>query len=104
MQIDVNGTVYKGPIVEAKADADPREFIIDVDGGPVNITLKYIACDDKETWCKRLTQEFAVTQEADPDAGRISGQRPGGGRARGGFGRRPGGGRPGGGSRRPGGE
>ena len=117
MQIDVNGKVHKGPKVEAKADADPREFVIDMDEeGLVNITLTYVACDDAETWCNRLVQKFVVTQEADKDAGRVSGQRPGGGGrgrggfgggGRGGFGRGPGGGgRPGGsrpGGSRPGG-
>ena len=96
----MNGETHVGPKVDAKADADPREFLIKVDEGPVDITLKYVACDDKETWCNQVTQKFVVTQEADPDAGRVSGQRPGGG-GRGMRGGRPGGGRPGGG--RPGG-
>ncbi len=111
VQIDVNGNVHHGPKVEAKADADPREFIVDVDQGPVNITLTYLACDDKETWCNRFTQSFVVTQEADRDAGRVSGQRPGGGGGassgggrgrfggRGGFGGGLGRGRPGFGAR-----
>lgn len=105
VRIDVNGTMHKGPNVEAKVDADPREFLIDVDKGPVNITLTYLACDDAETWCNRLTQKFVVSQEADADAGRVSGQRPGGGGGRGGGmrGGRPGGGRPGGGQRGQGG-
>ncbi|MFN3190003.1 MAG: hypothetical protein ACE361_05720 [Aureliella sp.] len=84
VQVVVNGKTYKGPKVEAKADADPREFIVKVKDGPVNITLNYVACDDGDTWCNRLSQKFVVTQEVDPDAGRISGQRPGGGP--GGFG------------------
>ena len=104
VQVDVNGKKHEGPKVAEKADADPREFLIDIDDGPVNVTLTYVACDDKETWCKSLTQEFVVTQESDPDAGRVMGQRGRGGRA---GGRRPGGGRPGGnrpgGQRRPGG-
>lgn len=83
IQMDVNGKVHRGPNVEAKADADPREFIVDAGEGPVHVTLTYVACDDQETWCNRLTQKFVVTQEADPDAGRVFGQRPGG-RRRGG--------------------
>ena len=78
VQISVNGTVHKGPEVEEKIDADPREVIIDVDEGPVEVTLTYLACDDAETWCNRLVQKYVVTQEADRDAGRVSGQRPGG--------------------------
>lgn len=111
--VEVGGKKHLGPIVSVKADADPREFIVDVDQGPVEIKLTYVACDDKETWCNRLTQEFVVTQELDPDAGRVSGQRPGaggpgagrGGRPRGGPGAgrggRPGGGGFGGGQSRP---
>lgn len=115
VQVEVNGENHVGPKVSAKADADPREFIVDVSDGPVKVKLKYVACDDQDTWCKKLTQNFIVTQEYDRDAGRVSGQRPGGGGGRrpgggfgsgrpggfggrgfgGGFGGRPGGGRPG---------
>lgn len=105
VEVTVNGTTHKGPKVDAKTDADPREFLIDVEQGPVRIELTYLACDDAETWCNRFTQKFVVTQEADPDAGRVSGQRPGGGGGRGGArGGRPGGFRPGnpGGRFRPG--
>ncbi|MCR9199394.1 MAG: hypothetical protein NXI04_12170 [Planctomycetaceae bacterium] len=99
VQISVNGTVHTGPDVSVKADADPREFLVDVDKGVVKITLTYLACDDKETWCKRVEQQYEVTQVADPDAGRVSGQRAGGG----GRGRGPGGGAGRFGGRRPGG-
>lgn len=80
VQVVVNGETHIGPKVSAKADADPREFLVEVDQGPVKITLKYVACDDDETWCNQVTQEFIVTQELDPDAGRVSGQPSGGGR------------------------
>jgi len=104
VQVVVNGETHVGPKVSAKADADPREFLVKVDEGPVEITLKYVACDDKATWCNQVTQEFVVTQEADPDAGRVSGQRPGGGGGGGGMrGGRPGGGGRQGGGGRPGG-
>jgi hypothetical protein len=76
VQVEVNGETHTGPKVQEKADADPREFVIDIGDDPVNVTLKYVACDDKETWCRKLTQTFVVTQERDPDAGRVSGQRP----------------------------
>ena len=117
MQVDVDGKTEKGPEVSEKADADPREFIVDVSEGEVNIKLTYVACDDEETWCKNVTQEFKVTQERDPDAGRVSGMMGRGRGGRGGMGRggrggmgrgggrggRPGGNRPGG-QRRPAGE
>ncbi|MFK7736805.1 MAG: hypothetical protein AB8B50_12290 [Pirellulaceae bacterium] len=96
VQIEVEGQTHVGPRVSEKADADPREFLIEVKGdATVTVTLKYVACDDEETWCKTLTQTFVVVQERDRDAGRVSAQRPGGGR-RGGFGQgRAGGRRPG---------
>lgn len=69
--IEVNGKTITGPGVKEKADADPREFLVDVaEPGPIRIKLKYVACDDAETWCRKLTQEFVVTPEADRDAGR----------------------------------
>ena len=91
--VEVNGKAYNGPKVEEKADADPREFVVDVDSKkPINVTLKYVACDDKETWCRQLTQTFTVSQEFDPDAGRVMGGRGGGRGAGGGRGGRGAGG------------
>jgi len=109
VRVEVNGKVHLGPNVSAKADADPREFLVDVGDGDVAITLSYVACDDKETWCRQVTQQYTVVQQPDPDAGRVSGQSGGGRRpGSGGFRGRPGG-RPGTGrfnrpSRRPGGD
>jgi len=95
VRVEVNGKVHEGPEVTAKADADPREFLVDVEDGDVEITLSYLACDDKETWCRRVTQKYVVVQQPDPDAGRVSGQsggrsrRPGSGGFRGRSGNRP---------------
>ena len=102
VQLEIGDKKHMGPKVEEKADADPREFIVDVEDGPVEIKLTYVACDDKETWCNRLVQTYTVVQEADRDAGRVSGVRPGGGGGRGGGGR-GGAGRGGGGRGGPGG-
>lgn len=103
VQIEVDGKTHVGPKVSEKADADPREFLLEVTGDePIIVTLKYVACDDEETWCKTLTQKFVVTQERDPDAGRVSAQRAGGG-GREGFGPGRQGSRQGGGARQGGG-
>ncbi len=62
-----------GPVVEAQADIDPREFLIDLRGGsaePLRVTLRYFACDDAETFCKPMTQTFSVFLTADKDGGR----------------------------------
>ncbi|MEZ6138070.1 MAG: hypothetical protein R3C53_24570 [Pirellulaceae bacterium] len=88
--VEVNGQSFTGPVVEAKADADPREFVIDVAmKTSIEVKLKYVACDDQETWCKQLTQTFVVTREVDPDAGRVQAGGRGNGRAPGAM--RPGG-------------
>ncbi len=85
---DVSG---KAPKVEkAEADADPREFLVDLKNvrksDPLEIEVKYFACHDDEGWCRAVTQEFLVTLERDPDAGRPpgarGGRRPGGDRQR----------------------
>jgi len=84
--VEVNGKPYEGPKVKEKADADPREFVIDVSSkDPIKVTLKYVACDDKETWCRQLTQTFTVSHDVDRDAGRVSGGRRGAGAGGGGF-------------------
>lgn len=101
--IEVDGKPYTGPqVTNAQADADPREFLVHVSKNtPIDVTLKYVACDDQETWCRQLTQRFVVSQEVDPDAGRVTGRGGfGGRRRRGGTGAER---RRGGPARRPGG-
>ena len=86
------------PTVKEAADADPREFLLEVEGHsskPLVITVKYFACDDAETFCKAVTQRYEVVLERDRDGGS---RRAAGGRGgRGGLAGRPSGGRPGGG-------
>ena len=62
-----------GPNVDVDADADPREFLIDVEGSsdaPIEATVHYFACDDAETFCVPVTQRYHVFLERDPDGGR----------------------------------
>jgi hypothetical protein len=80
-------TTGKGPDVEADADSDPREFLAEVSGRseqPIELTVKYFACDDAETFCAPVTQQYHITLEADRDGGsrRAAGQRRGGDRGR----------------------
>ena len=97
---------HAGPEIEEDADADPREFLLEVDRGdstePVRMVFHYFACTEK--WCKPVTQEYAMTWDLDRDAGRpIGGGRGGfGGRGGPGF-RGPGGPGSSGGRRGPGG-
>jgi hypothetical protein len=78
-----------GPKVDVDADADPREFLIDVSGRssePLKVIVKYFACDDAETFCIPVTQEYLVSFERDRDGGN---RRSSGGRGRGGRGGPP---------------
>lgn len=80
----VTPNTLTGPKVEVPGDADPREFLVDVDAAgvkePIRLTVKYFACNDDEGWCVPATQRYAVYLEVDPDGGRVSGgrSRPGG--------------------------
>tara|TARA_B110000495_G_C23026355_1_gene610000 strand:- start:1285 stop:2430 length:1146 start_codon:yes stop_codon:yes gene_type:complete len=69
----------KSATVQVDADADPREFLVSVDGRssePITVTVKYFACDDAETFCVPVTQEYLVSFDRDPDGG--TRRRPGG--------------------------
>ena len=66
--------------VEFDADADPREFLVTLNGRssePMVVTVKYFACDDAETFCIPVEQEYEVSFERDRDGGsrRQSGDR-----------------------------
>lgn len=71
------------PKIEEPADADPREFLLDIRGddpnSPIELTVRYFACDNANTFCVPVTQNYLVHLEIDPLAGRS--------RARGGMGR-----------------
>ncbi len=62
----------EGPKVEQEADADPREFLLDVDRGdstePVTVAFHYYACDEK--MCIPVSQQYRIRWEPDPDGGR----------------------------------
>lgn len=58
-------TKLTGPTVEQPADVDARMFLIDVEQpsskpGPIKVELRYVGCDDAETFCLPVTQEFTV--------------------------------------------
>lgn len=58
-----------GPKVEEKADADPREFLLDVEAEnrdePIGVRVTYFACDDANTFCTRVNQKYMVHLEKD---------------------------------------
>ena len=59
------------PAVHPKADVDPREFLLLVNLGEaeesVRVSFKYYACTDK--MCIPVTQEYTVYWEEDKDGG-----------------------------------
>jgi len=68
----------EGPDVEVDADADPREFLLDLcddaagdsrEPHEIVIKVRYFACDDAETFCKPVSQTYRVTLERDRDGG-----------------------------------
>jgi hypothetical protein len=70
--VEVTPAKGNGPQVEEKADADPREFLLDVSGESdqaIKVTVKYFACDDAETFCKPVTQTYAISLQRDRDGG-----------------------------------
>ena len=92
--VRITPAIMQGPKVDEEADADPREFLVQVDRGdsqePLGMRIRYYACTDQ--WCRPVTQEYLITWEVDRDAGRVrSGrmdfnrttQRPGPGSGRG---------------------
>ncbi|MDA2929296.1 EF-hand domain-containing protein [Acidobacteria bacterium AH-259-O06] len=62
-----------GPKVEEAADKDPREFLLDISSenfnGPIDLTVRYFACDDANTFCIPLKQQYAIHLERDIDGG-----------------------------------
>jgi len=92
----------EGPKVKEAADVDPREFLVEIKRGkdttgPLQLTVKYFACNDEQGWCKPVSQQYTIHLERDRDGGSVRNR----GRSRrgvaSGFGGPPGGrGRPGG--------
>ena len=89
--ISITPSKIVGPDPEEAADADPREFLLEVDsgeaGGVVDLQVKYFACDDALTFCIPVTQEYKVTLARDTSHGNAiqtgaDGSITGGGRGR----------------------
>ena len=57
-----------GPTPDEPADADPREFLLDVDGAlgdELTLDVFYFACDDALTFCIPVNQSYALRLERD---------------------------------------
>jgi hypothetical protein len=60
--------------VEVPSDIDPREFLLDVKkqeeaSQPLELAVRYFACNDDEGWCIPVTQKYAIYLESDSDLG-----------------------------------
>ena len=79
--VEVTPSAGKAPEVEAKADNDAREFLLDVKASdrskPLDLTVRYFACDNANTFCIPVTQSYAVHLKPDPDGGSAMGRRRG---------------------------
>jgi hypothetical protein len=73
--VRVSSTVLEGPEVEAEADIDPREFLVDLSGGKpgdvIRLDAFYYACHETEGWCRPVEQSYTVTLTRDRDAGTV---------------------------------
>ena len=53
--VDITPAQGSGPRIEAVADKDPREFLLQLSSqdfeGPLSLTVRYFACDDANTFC-----------------------------------------------------
>lgn len=79
---DADGVTFSeqelvGPNVEPDADIDPRQFLIDVEmedkDQPIKMSVSYAVCDDAETFCVPVKQNYTLSIERD----KYGGTRPG---------------------------
>jgi hypothetical protein len=63
--VTISPATATGAHPEEKADADPREFLLEVDGATpgqaFDLTVRYYACDDALTFCIPVKQDYSVT-------------------------------------------
>lgn len=68
---------------DVDADIDPREFLVEVEATsleqPLELTVRYFACNDEKGFCIPVTQRYVVHLDRDRDGGqaRRSGSRGG---------------------------
>ena len=63
----------QSPVIEAPADVDPRQFLVDVKGAKekqeLEVQLTYTVCDDVETFCRTMKQTYIISIDRDPNGG-----------------------------------
>ena len=73
--VTVSPAAGEGLEVEEASDIDPREFLVDIkktgdSQDPLQLAVRYFACNDEEGWCIAISQEYEIYLERDRDAGR----------------------------------
>ncbi len=65
----------EAPVIEQESDIDPREFLVEVKNWPadepLNLTVRYFACDENDKWCIAVEQHYQVLLALDPSGGRV---------------------------------
>lgn len=70
--VEVSPSSGVGAHPDVPADADPREFIVDVSGPPgsvLDVQVRYFACDDALTFCIPVRQNYQVELARDTSHG-----------------------------------
>jgi len=72
--ITVSPSQGEGPQVAVPSDIDPREFLLDVKkqketSQPLELAVRYFACNDEEGWCIPVSQKYSIYLESDSDLG-----------------------------------
>ena len=72
--MEISEANLKGPDVKEDADIDPRMFLVDLDrrqnvDKPLEVTLTYTVCDDDETFCHTISQNYQVEFRSDRELG-----------------------------------
>lgn len=83
----VTPATWDGPELKEPSDIDPREVLVEISTGgakePLELTVRYFACNDEQGWCKSIAQTYVIHFEEDRDGGWVQsrgGNRPGGSR------------------------
>ena len=69
----VNVSPLKGfaPKIKEPSDKDPREFLLDINSNyyrqPLVLKVRYFACDDANTFCVPVTQQYSIHLKPDLD-------------------------------------
>jgi hypothetical protein len=66
-EVEIKPASFDGPEVAVEGDADPREFLVDVENWNVedelNVSVFYYACSDEAGWCKPVNQSYRLTRK-----------------------------------------